>query len=165
VPYTPLPQTPLSAVLLAAAGPQPQTVTLTVGSAVQWLAEVDGLAPPEVLMQQNENPSLHPLSALNPISNTLGWDGGMMAPGRIYERQMSDVGLFTYTDGLGHTGQVCVSYVEDVNRDGVVDLLDLQAVASAWGTVNPTLDMDQDGDVDIVDVMLVTRRWGWSCQA
>lgn len=165
VPYTPLPQTPLSAVLLAAAGPQPQTVTLTVGSAVQWLAEVDGLAPPEVLMQQNENPSLHPLSALNPISNTLGWDGGMMAPGRIYERQMSAAGLFTYTDGLGHTGQVCVSYVEDVNRDGVVDLLDLQAVASAWGTVNPTLDMDQDGDVDIVDVILVTRRWGWSCQA
>lgn len=165
VPYTPLPQTPLSAVLLAAAGLQPQTVTVTVGSAVQWLAEVDGLIPAAALAQQHENPSLHPLSALNPISSTLGWDGGMMAPGRVYQRQMTATGLYAYTDGLGHPGQVCVTQIEDVNHDGVVDLLDIQAVASAWGTVNPTLDMDNDGDVDIVDITLVTRRWGWSCQA
>lgn len=81
--------------------------------------------------------SRQPLSALNPISHTVGWDGGMLAPGRSYRRQMDSPGLYSYSDELGHQGQVCVTLREDVNGDGFVDLLDIQAVAAAWGSLAP----------------------------
>jgi hypothetical protein len=109
VPYTPWSQAPVHDVLLTAAGPHPRAITVPVGSAVRWLAEADGLASPELIAQQTENPALRPLSALDPISNTLGWDGGMLKPGQTYQRQMSQPGHYTYTDGLGHDGEVNVT--------------------------------------------------------
>ena len=36
-----------------------------------------------MLAQQADNPALQPLSVLNPINNTLGWDGGMLQPGQV----------------------------------------------------------------------------------
>ena len=49
---------------------------------------------------------------------------------------------------------------EDVNDDGQISVLDIQAVASGWGGSDPDLDVDEDGDVDIVDVQRVAGRWG-----
>lgn len=93
----------------------------------------------------------------------IGWDGGRLAPGHLYRRQMDSPGLYIYDDGLGHQAQICVTPREDVNGDGFVDLLDIQAVAAAWGSLAPGMDIDLDGDVDIVDTMRVTSRWGWLC--
>ena len=87
----------------------PPVISVAPGTTVQWRAEVNGLASPALLAQQTENPALHPLSALNPISNTLGWDGGMLGPGQTYQRRMDTPGLYTYTDGTGHQGEVCVT--------------------------------------------------------
>jgi hypothetical protein len=114
VPYTPWTDPPVgemltTEVLLTASGPQPASISVAPGITVQWRAEVDSLAPLQLLAQQVENPTLRPLSALNPISNTLGWDGGMLIPGQTYRRRMDAPGLYTYTDGLGHQGQVCVT--------------------------------------------------------
>jgi hypothetical protein len=112
VPYTLWTEPPVTEtvteVLLTASGPQPASVTVPAGTTVQWRAEVDGLLPPAELAELAENPALHPLSALNPISTTLGWDGGMLQPGQIYQRQMNQAGRFTYTDGLGNEGEICV---------------------------------------------------------
>ncbi|MEZ4767393.1 MAG: hypothetical protein R2844_03095 [Caldilineales bacterium] len=111
VPYTPWSEPPViesvTEILLTASGPQPASVTVPAGTTVQWRAEVDGLSPSE-LAAQTDNPVLQPLSALNPISTTLGWDGGMLKPGQTYQRQMNQPGPYTYTDGLGNEGQVCV---------------------------------------------------------
>lgn len=112
VPVTPWTEPPavetVTEILLTAGGPQPASVTVPAGATVQWRAEVDGLLPPAELAALAENPVLHPLSALNPISVTLGWDGGMLQPGQIYQRQMNQAGRFTYSDGLGNQGELCV---------------------------------------------------------
>lgn len=52
---------------------------------------------------------LRPFSTLNPLTSTLGWDGGMLTPGQTYRRQFITPGTYTYTDGAGHAGQVVVS--------------------------------------------------------
>jgi len=58
---------------------------------------------------------------------------------------------------------------EDVNNDGVVNLVDVQLVASRWrarqGEANyiPAYDLDSDGDIDIVDIMRVSGHWGQTC--
>ncbi|MCA9869294.1 MAG: hypothetical protein KC487_02755, partial [Anaerolineae bacterium] len=81
VPYTPWTEPPaietVTEILLTAAGPQPASVTVPAGTTVQWRADVDGLSPAD-LATQTDDPVLQPLSVLNPISTTLGWDGGML---------------------------------------------------------------------------------------
>jgi len=58
---------------------------------------------------------------------------------------------------------------EDVNNDGVVDVADIQLVASRWRTSQgepnyvPAYDLDGDGDIDIVDIMTVAAYWGKTC--
>ena len=47
----------------------------------------------------------------------------------------------------------------DFNGNGVVDIADIQVVASAWGTANPSYDFNASGVVDTEDVMLVASRW------
>jgi plastocyanin len=112
VPVTPWTEPPaveaVTEILLTAAGPQPASVTVAAGATVQWRAEVDGLLAPAAQAALAENPALHPLSALDPISATLGWDGGMLKPGQIYQRQMTQAGRYTYSDGLGNVGELCV---------------------------------------------------------
>jgi len=105
---------------------------------VQWRAEVDGLALPAELAEQVENPVLHPLSWIDPILSTLGWDGGMLQPGQTYQRQMTEPGPYTYTDGLGHQGQICVDTCTPLG----VTLASFEATAQpgaiqvAWETVS-----------------------------
>ncbi|MEI2692106.1 MAG: right-handed parallel beta-helix repeat-containing protein [Anaerolineae bacterium] len=112
VPYTPWTEPPAAEtateILLTANGPQPASLTVPAGTTVQWRAEVNGLLPPVELVALAENPTLHPLSALNPISSTRGWDGGMLQPGQIYQRQMNQPGRYTYSDGLGNEAEICV---------------------------------------------------------
>lgn len=112
VPVTPWTEPPaieaVTEILLTASGPQPASVTVPAGTTVQWRAEVDGLLLPAELAVLAENPVLHPLSVVNPISSTLGWDGGMLQPGQLYQRQVTQPGTYFYRDGLGNTGQLCV---------------------------------------------------------
>jgi hypothetical protein len=53
--------------------------------------------------------------------------------------------------------------VGDVNGDGCVDILDLTAVGSQFGSTDPdpaAADINGDGVVDIVDVVLLARNFG-----
>jgi hypothetical protein len=52
-----------------------------------------------------------------------------------------------------------------------VDIRDVMAVVSRWGTragdpdYDPRFDLDADGDIDIIDVQIVASLWGKSCTA
>ncbi len=50
----------------------------------------------------------------------------------------------------------------DINGDGVVDVLDLLAVLSAWGPCEPDgpEDINEDGTVDVLDLLEVLNAWG-----
>lgn len=52
---------------------------------------------------------------------------------------------------------------EDVNRDGMVDVLDLVTVAGQIGeaATNPRADVNNDGFVNVMDVILVARHPNW----
>ena len=49
---------------------------------------------------------------------------------------------------------------EDVNGDGVVDVLDLMLVISAWGPcAGCPEDIDGSGQVDVIDLLAVISAW------
>ena len=54
--------------------------------------------------------------------------------------------------GLSHDG--------DVNFDGVVDIFDINAVSSGWGTTNDRPDADGNNAVDIFDINMISSNWG-----
>ncbi len=49
---------------------------------------------------------------------------------------------------------------EDVTGDGVIDVLDLLAILSAWGQTDVAEDINQDGIVDVLDLLAVLSAWG-----
>ena len=49
----------------------------------------------------------------------------------------------------------------DANLDGVIDVLDLEAVILAWGADDPgAADVTYDGVVDVSDLTAVLLSWG-----
>lgn len=108
VPLTPAGLPDIYRVTLNHNGPDTPVITISVGSTVEWIAEMSGLLPPETLAQWIENPVLRLLSALDPLSNRLGFDSGMFPPGQRYRRQFTQPGVFEYDDGLGHSGRIVV---------------------------------------------------------
>ena len=71
----------------------------------------------------------------------------------------------SYTVIGGFLGGALCSLPQDINGDGQVSVLDVQAVAAAWRMVNPVFpyDQDNDGDVDVRDIMLVAAAFGSAC--
>jgi hypothetical protein len=56
------------------------------------------------------------------------------------------------------------AFSSDLDKDGVVTIVDIMKVASRWRSTSPAdialYDLDGDGDIDVVDIMLVARDWG-----
>ena len=50
----------------------------------------------------------------------------------------------------------------DVNRDGTVNIFDVNLVSSHWGEPGPYGDANADGDVDIFDINVISAHWGES---
>jgi hypothetical protein len=73
-------------------------------------------------------------------------------------------GSYTLTGGFWGGGPSCL-LPEDIDGDGQVTVLDIQADASAWRMANPAFPYDQnnDGDVDVQDIMLVAAAFGNAC--
>ncbi len=106
VPLTPETGGDVVQVTLNPTGPNPATLNVPVGGVVEWRAPWDTMALPETQLALVEDPRLRLLSALDPLTYTLGFDGGMLAPGQVYRRQFSAPGRYTYSDGMSHTATI-----------------------------------------------------------
>jgi hypothetical protein len=109
VPLTPWTNKNVSQVTLTTYGPTPNVISITAGSTIEWLSQLSGSGPADQMLRTIENPILHPLSNLDPFSDTLSFDGGLLMPGQIYRRQFTTPGTYFYTDGSGHTAQIIVT--------------------------------------------------------
>jgi plastocyanin len=110
VPLTPVGQDSiLPYITLTPNGPEPAAIAIAAGESVEWIVETSETALPEELIRLYDNPLIRLLSDLDPLGSLLGWDSGMLAPGRAYRRQFTQPGTYTYTDGAGHTGTVVVT--------------------------------------------------------
>ena len=124
VPYTPWPDTAAVTVTLTPDGPDPAVVTVTAGSAVQWLSRVRDTDTITDVVRWTDNPILRVLSALDPLQDSRGFDAGYLIPGMGYRRQFRWAGEYPYTDAAGHTGKVVVLAPEtciplvDLHLDG-----------------------------------------------
>ena len=49
---------------------------------------------------------------------------------------------------------------EDINGDGVVDVLDLLQLLADWGMAGGPSDVNGDGVVDVLDLLMVLAAWG-----
>ena len=50
--------------------------------------------------------------------------------------------------------------VGDVNHDGIVNVLDLSILLSAWSTNNATADLNGDHTVNVLDLSIMLSHWG-----
>lgn len=107
VPYTPWAEGVAATVDLTVGGPDPAVVTVPVGSAVEWTAALGVGDTLTDLVTWSENPILRLESALDPLSDTRGFDAGYLEPGRIYRRAFAYAGVYTYTVA-GYSGRVMV---------------------------------------------------------
>ena len=48
----------------------------------------------------------------------------------------------------------------DINRDAMVDGIDLAYILADWGTTNPRSDLDHDGSVNGGDLAALLANWG-----
>jgi hypothetical protein len=108
VPLTPITTQNIHSVNLTISGPDTPVLYINNGDTVEWLAEMITNLSPESRQKYTENPVLRLLSELDPLTNILGWDGGLLAPGMIYHRQFIEDGEFLYSDGLGNTARIVV---------------------------------------------------------
>jgi len=108
VPYTPWADEVAEIVTLTPDGPDPETVTIAVGETVAWQATLRATDTITDLIAWSENPLLRPLSALNPLEDTKGFDGGFLEPGRTYRRTFAWPGSYAYTDAHGNSGTINV---------------------------------------------------------
>jgi len=69
-------------------------------------------------------------------------------------------------DVCGHSGGKSVSLATDLNKDGIVNILDISLVAKAFGSKpgdlnwNAVADVNQDGIINILDISKVAKDYG-----
>lgn len=95
------------------------------------------------------------------------WDTRELHPGKSYMVKV------IATDGL-NVGEdasdkaFSITFREDINTDGKVNIVDIFIVAEAFGSSmedprwNPEADIDGDGKVNIVDISTIARKFGKS---
>jgi hypothetical protein len=93
---------------------------------------------------------------------------GVTAGGVALDGEM-DLAAPTLPSGNGTAGGAFTVYVRrlvgDINQDQSVDVLDLVALAGAWGTstgqpgFDPACDLNGDGSVDVTDLLILAENW------
>ncbi len=68
---------------------------------------------------------------------------------------------WTIDDVMVQSCQAPCAY--DVDGSGGIDIVDVQLVASAFGTNTPAYDFDNSGTVDVFDIQAVADRWQVGC--
>jgi hypothetical protein len=66
-------------------------------------------------------------------------------------------------------GKVKIKMLGDINGDGIIDYIDINAIATAFGATpsnprwNPNCDLNRDGVIDMSDMYIVAVRFGKRC--
>ena len=81
VPLTPISNQNIHTVNLSVTGIDPPVLHVQPGDSVEWDAEITPNISTQTRQAYTANPVLRVLSALDPLSNILGWDSGLLAPG------------------------------------------------------------------------------------
>jgi hypothetical protein len=108
IPLTPWAQGDVFKINLTPQGILQPKINVPIGSVVTWNSTLAESATSDDLAQYRTNPLLRVLSTLDPFTNILGWDSGLLPPGQSYQRKFDTVGTYLYSDGAGNTGQVIV---------------------------------------------------------
>lgn len=75
-----------------------------------------------------------------------------------------DAGVLSGGDYTLQGGFQRCAVAHDPDDNGLVDVADIQFVATRWRSASPgPADRDGDGQVTVVDVMLVAAGWGRGC--
>jgi plastocyanin len=111
IPLTPAIADQVTQVTLTPDGPSPSSVKINPGETIEWVSTLGASPTLSDLAEKTANPVLRILSSLDPLINILGFDGGRLAPGETFKRQFTREGIYTYSDGAGHTGQVVVGNI------------------------------------------------------
>jgi hypothetical protein len=108
VPLTPQTAANIQLILTSYGAVQPE-VTITAGQTVEWYYLPDeSLSSPEQVVDELETPIVRLLSNLDPLTNTLGFDSGMLSPYQVYRHRFTTPGTYTYTNGLGYSATITV---------------------------------------------------------
>lgn len=108
VPLTPQAAASTQVILTAYGAVQP-AVTIQAGQTVEWLYQADESNGPEQLLEEMETPIVRLQSSLNPPTDVLGFDSGMLAPNQVYRRRFTTPGTYTYTNGQGRSATITVT--------------------------------------------------------
>ncbi|HNT22879.1 MAG TPA: right-handed parallel beta-helix repeat-containing protein [Anaerolineales bacterium] len=84
------------------------TLSIPAGSRVVWNAVLWEGVNVDDWSRALENPLLRLGSLIDPLAYGWGWDSGMLSPGQSYSRLFTRPGIYTYTDGYGHQGEITV---------------------------------------------------------
>lgn len=105
------------------------------------------------------------------------WEGKIPASESIdyFIQVVDNAGNVLIDDSFGLYYEPCtligdVSSKQQVGPDGIVNVYDIQYIASQWRQQEtdvawgPRSDLDQDGDIDVVDVQKAALAWGEQCE-
>jgi len=107
VPLTPLTTANTQLILTSYGAVRPE-VTITAGQTVEWLYLPDESIGPERVLEELETPIVRLQSTLDPLSDPLGFDSGMLAPYKVYRHRFTTPGTYSYTNGRGYSATIIV---------------------------------------------------------
>ncbi|GAC1600428.1 MAG: hypothetical protein NVS3B29_00870 [Candidatus Saccharimonadales bacterium] len=86
------------------------------------------------------------------------------AAGLLWPEWVRDFAAHTNVDNLSISGPApslapTPAIIGDINHDGRVDVFDLSALLSGWGTTSANLDFNHDGTVNIFDLSILLSNW------
>jgi len=123
---------------------QPKSLSVAVGQTATFTVTATGTAPLTYQWRKNGTAIAGATSASYTTPATTASDNGAK-----YSVVVSGVGTATSLDAT-----LLVIKSLDLNGDAVVDVLDLAALASAYGTTKAGADLDSSGTVDDADITL-----------
>lgn len=103
---------------------------------------------------------------------TFAWNTAGATPCHNYSIWAEAVAVpyeINVTDNTFIDGKIKILLMGDINHDGVVELMDFQITAGAFGSYlghprwNPACDLNQDEVVELLDFLILSRNFGLSC--